>query len=246
MAAAETGTQRERAKGLSRELIVDACLRLADEHGSSALTFRRIGRLLGADPTALYRHFKDKDELLLALADRLIGEALKDFEPEPSWRATIKELVVRGRRAYLAHPQVAALAAVRVTRQESEMQFVETMLATFRRAGFGAAEAVRTYRACADFMLAWTGFDAALKSLGEKSEADNRAWAEAYAQAPAERFPNATASAAAMAGISDEDNFDFALELLLDGIEARLHACGVARPDASPAAPLANRKEPQP
>jgi TetR/AcrR family transcriptional regulator, tetracycline repressor protein len=222
MAATGTSTQRQRAKGLSREVIIDACLQLADESGSSALTFRRIGKLLGADPTALYRHFKDKDELLLALADRLIGEALKDLEREGSWRATIKDLMVRGRRAYLAHPQVAALAAVRVTRQESEMQFIETMLATFRGAGFGPEEAVRMYRACADFMLAWTGFGAALKSLGEKSEADNRAWAKAYAEAPAERFPNASASAAAMAGISDEDNFAFALDLLLDGIEARL------------------------
>lgn len=222
MTATGTRDQRQRAKGLSREVIVDACLQLADESGSSALTFRRIGQLLGADPTALYRHFKDKDELLLALADRLIGEALKDLEPGESWRATIKELMVRGRRAYLAHPQVAALAAVRVTRQESEMRFIETMLATFRSAGFPPDESVRLYRACADFMLAWTGFGAALKSLGEKSEADNRAWAEAYANAPTEQFPNASAAAAAMSGISDEDNYDFALDLLLDGIEARL------------------------
>ncbi|WP_336710775.1 TetR/AcrR family transcriptional regulator C-terminal domain-containing protein [Arthrobacter sp. USHLN218] len=222
MAGTGTSAPRQRAKGLSREVIVDACLQLADEAGGSALTFRRIGQLLGADPTALYRHFKDKDELLLALADRLIGDALRDFEPGPSWRDTIKDLVVRGRRAYLAHPQVAALAAVRVTRQESEMQFIETMLSTLRQAGFGRDDAVRIYRACADFMLAWTGFGAALKSLGEKSEADNRAWAEAYAQAPADRFPNAAASAAAMPGISDEENFAFALDLLLDGIEARL------------------------
>jgi len=222
MALTGTSSQRQRAKGLSREVIVDACLQLADEAGSSALTFRRIGQLLGADPTALYRHFKDKDELLLALADRLIAHALEDFEPGPSWRDTIRELVVRGRLAYLAHPQVAALAAVRVTRQESEMRFIETMLATLRQAGFGPDEAVRIYRACADFMLAWTGFGAALKSLGEKSEADNRAWAEAYAQAPTDRFPNAAAAAAAMPGITDEENFAFALDLLLDGIEARL------------------------
>ena len=221
-AEAELATPRQRAKGLNREIIIDTCLQLTDESGASALTFRRIGRALGADPTALYRHFKDKDELLLALTDRLIGEALRDFEPTQSWREDIRELLIRGRRAYLAHPQVAALAAVRVTRQESEMRFVETILATLRKAGFEGDDVVKIYRACADFMLAWTGFSAALRLLGEKSATDVRAWAEAYAQAPAGRFPNAAAAAASMSAIDDDENFLFSLDLLLDGIEARL------------------------
>ncbi|NKX55153.1 TetR/AcrR family transcriptional regulator C-terminal domain-containing protein [Arthrobacter mobilis] len=211
-----------RAHGLTREGIVDTCLRLADAEGSTALTFRRIGRELGADPTALYRHFKDKDELLLALADRLIGEALRDFAPSPSWRATLRDLMVRGRRAYLAHPQVAVLAAVRITRQESELRFVETLLATLRDAGFPREEAARAYRACADFMLAWTAFSAQLKSLGDQSAQDDRAWVESYAKVPAAEYPHAVAAVRTVVGISDNENFAFALDLLLDGLAARL------------------------
>lgn len=216
-----TSGQR-RAHGLNRSVIVEACLALADREGTQSLTFRRIGRELGADPTALYRHFRDKDELLLALADRLIGEALQDFAPSPSWRATLRDLVARGRRAYLAHPQVAVLAAVRVTRQESEMRFIDTVLGTLLEAGFDQAHAVRVYRALADFMLSWTGFSAGLRTLGEKSEQDDAAWAQDYARAPADRFPHAVASARQMAAIGDDENFGFALELLLDGVEARL------------------------
>lgn len=221
-AVSTTGSGRPRARGLTRDGIVDACLRLVGQEGSSALTFRRIGRELGADPTALYRHFKDKDELLLALADRLIGEALRGFEPSPSWRDTVRDLVIRSRRAYLAHPQVAILASVRVTRQESELRFVETMLATLRGAGFGQDEAVRIFRACTDFMLAWTAFSAGLHALGEQSDSDDRDWVESYTKVPAAKYPHAVASVAAAASIGDEENFGYALDLLLDGVAGRL------------------------
>lgn len=224
--SAPAGTKggRQRARGLTRSGIIDVCLQLVDEEGDGALTFRRIGRALGADPTALYRHFRDKDELMLALADRLIAEALLDFTPSDHWRDTVRELITRGRRAYLAHPQIAILASVRVTRQEAEMTFIETMLATLRGAGLGDADAVRVYRACADFMLAWTGFSAGMTSLGEQSARDDAAWAAEYAAASPEQFPNAVAFATEMAAVDDEVNFAFALELLLDGVAARIPA----------------------
>ena len=38
------------------------------------LTVRRLGKELGADPTAIYRHFRDKDELVRAVLDRLVHE----------------------------------------------------------------------------------------------------------------------------------------------------------------------------
>ncbi|NKX51190.1 TetR/AcrR family transcriptional regulator, partial [Arthrobacter deserti] len=91
-------------------------------------------------------------------------------------------------------------------------------------AGFDEAEAVQVYRALADFMLSWTGFSAGLRALGEKSGQDDAAWAAEYARAPAHRFPHAVALAGQMAAIDDDGNFDFALELLLDGVEARLRS----------------------
>ena len=51
-----------------------------------ALSFRKIGKELGADPTALYRHFADKDELLLALADRVIAMGMDGYRPGARWK----------------------------------------------------------------------------------------------------------------------------------------------------------------
>lgn len=221
----ETGPgsgQRRRAQGLNRENILEACLRLAAGSAPEALSFRKIGKELGADPTALYRHFADKDALLLALADRVLAMGMEGFEHGPNWKPSLEELLLRTRASFLRYPSVATLAALRVTRQEGELQFVEAMLAVLKQAGFGPREAALIHRACADFMLAWTGFSAGLLLLGEKSIEDDRAWVESYAKMPRAQYPLAMASVGIMAEVQDDENYRFALGLLIDGIAARI------------------------
>ncbi|MFL4474875.1 TetR/AcrR family transcriptional regulator C-terminal domain-containing protein [Paeniglutamicibacter sp. MACA_103] len=213
---------RRRAQGLGREVILEACLKLAHGTEPDALSFRKIGKELGADPTALYRHFADKDELLLALADRVIAKGMEGYRPGPSWEASLRDLMLRTRASFLRYPQVATLAALRVTRQEGELEFIEAMLGALDRAGFERREAVRVYRACGDFMLAWTGFSAGLVLLGEKSALDDEAWVSRYAEVSAQQYPLAVSSVEMMAAVQDEDNHRFALDLLLGGIAARL------------------------
>lgn len=213
---------RRRAHGLNREKILDACLRLAEGSAADALSFRKIGKELGADPTALYRHFSDKDELLLALADRVLAMGLDGYQPGENWKVSLEDLLRRARACFLRYPSVATLAALRVTSQEGELKFVECMLGVLELAGFDAAEAARIHRACADFMLAWTGFSAGLLLLGEKSTEDDKAWVRSYAKIPRGDYPLAVAAVTIMAEVQDEENFAFALELLIAGIATRL------------------------
>ena len=42
----------------------------------------KLGRALGADQTAVYRHFASKDDLVLAIADQLIEEAMTGWQPK--------------------------------------------------------------------------------------------------------------------------------------------------------------------
>ncbi|MBV1780546.1 TetR/AcrR family transcriptional regulator C-terminal domain-containing protein [Paeniglutamicibacter sp. ABSL32-1] len=225
---------RRRARGLGRDVILEACLRLAGGPEADALSFRKIGRELGADPTALYRHFADKDELLLALADRVIGKGMEGYRPSPRWDESLRDLMLRTRAGFLRYPQVAALAALRVTRQEGELKFIEAMLRALEEAGFERSEAVLVYRACGDFMLAWTGFSAGLALLGEKSAQDDAAWVRSYARVPERDYPLAVSSVAMLAAVQDEDNHRFALDLLLAGIAARLEHRVISRDGGVP------------
>jgi len=59
---------------LSREMVADGALALADAEGLEALTIRRLAQELGVTPMALYWHFKNKDELLSGVVDQLWGK----------------------------------------------------------------------------------------------------------------------------------------------------------------------------
>ncbi|MBZ4017824.1 TetR/AcrR family transcriptional regulator [Streptomyces purpurogeneiscleroticus] len=208
---------------LSAELILDAALELLDAHGAEALTIRRLGTALGADPSAVYRYYRGAEDLLLALGDRLIGEALDGFRPEDhdDWAAALRDFGLRAYRAALRHPRVAVLSSYRVTRRPHEQRAVETGVGLLRRAGFDDATAVRHYHAFVDTVLGHAALDAAVLRLpADQRAGDEQAWSEAYAQLPADAFPHLHAvrdHLPTMAGPAVEH----ALDLLLSALRAQ-------------------------
>ncbi|WP_260646025.1 helix-turn-helix domain-containing protein, partial [Staphylococcus aureus] len=57
-----------------------AAFRVTDQIGLQALTLKALGQHLGVDSTAVYRHFRSKDVLLIAMMDRLLAERLLPSE----------------------------------------------------------------------------------------------------------------------------------------------------------------------
>ena len=96
---------------LTPDRIVTESLRLLDTAGVAGFSMPKLGRALGADPTAVYRHFASKDDLILAIADHLIEEAMAGVAPQPCWVDTLAEIPRRLRHTYLAHPAAATLSA---------------------------------------------------------------------------------------------------------------------------------------
>ncbi|MER5946415.1 TetR/AcrR family transcriptional regulator [Streptomyces sp. NPDC001904] len=206
---------------LSEDVIVDCALRLVGQHGPDALSVRRLGAALGCDPSALYRYFHNTDDLLLAVADRIIGDAMAGFEPDSMpWRDALREMALRIHRGYREQPRVAALAAYRVTRRAHEFRAVDAGIGLLRRAGFGDADAVRHYSAFVDTVLGHAALDAAHLALPvERREADDRAWVGVYAELSDAGHPHLAAvrgELPLMAGSS----FETALELVLAALVA--------------------------
>ncbi len=208
---------------LSEELIVDTALRLLKEHGADALTVRRLGLALGADPTALYRYFRDTDDLLLAIADELIGRTLRIWRPTGEWRADLRELGLRMHAGALAHPQAAVLSSYRVTGRAHEIEAVETVLGVLCGAGFPGHEAVRIYHAFVDQALAFAALDAANASLPRAArEAEAAVWHATYARLPADTHPHIAATARHLVADMRHSSYPAALDLLLSAVAARL------------------------
>ncbi|MEU6548935.1 TetR/AcrR family transcriptional regulator [Streptomyces sp. NPDC046915] len=206
---------------LSEDLIVETALRLIGEHGPEALSVRRLGAALGCDPTALYRYFHDTDDLVLAIADRIIGDAMAGFVPGDDWVAALREMAQRVRAGYLAHPRAAAMASHRVTRREHEIRAVETGIGLLLSAGFEPDRAVRLYLAFIDTVLSHAATDAAFHALPrQQREADQRAWRDVYQGLDPESYPALTATRSELPGMA-ESSFEESVDLLLDALAAR-------------------------
>ncbi|WP_086823632.1 TetR/AcrR family transcriptional regulator [Streptomyces sp. NRRL B-24572] len=206
---------------LSERLIVDTALRLIAQHGAEALSVRRLGAALGADPTALYRYFRNTDALLLAVADEMIGRAQEGWTATGDWRTDLRTMGLRINSCYRNNPQAAALAAHRTTGRPHETRAVERVLGILRTAGFPDDLAVRIYHAFVDQALAFAAQDAAAAALPAAArEKDEEVWHEVYGRLSPDTHPNIAATFPLLAADMSDSGYPFALELMLSAVAA--------------------------
>ncbi|MFB7937543.1 TetR/AcrR family transcriptional regulator [Streptomyces sp. NPDC056049] len=205
---------------LSERLIIDTALRLVARHGAEALSVRRLGAALGADPSALYRYFRNTDALLIAIADEVIGRAQEGWEASGDWRTDLRAMGRRIHGCYVAQPQAALLAAHRTTGGPNETRAVEKILGILRDGGFPDALAVRAYHAFVDQALAFAAQDAAAAALPEAAgAADTEVWSEVYGRLTPDTHPHIAATYPLLAADMTRSGYPFALELLLTALE---------------------------
>ena len=222
-----------RRGSLTKEIIVTESLRLLDTGGLDGFSMPKLGRALGADQTAVYRHFASKDDLILAIADRLIEEATAGLEPSPCWVDTLTDLARRQRATYLAHPAAASMSAYRTTQGPAEIAAVNVILEAVHAAGFEGAQAALTYRTVGDFALAFAGFEAAFLSLDTKAQqSDRAAWTQAYLSVNRAQFPAIWQVRTLLPEVNDDDIFENLLSLVMAGLlQSAPHPCDCHRPD---------------
>ncbi|UPK73596.1 TetR/AcrR family transcriptional regulator [Nocardioidaceae bacterium SCSIO 66511] len=220
---AEPARKKRRARdSLSRDVILEAAEAVAVREGLDGLTFQAIGRELDAHPTSVYRHFRDKDELVLELIDALRSRSYGgDLVPSDDWRADLRLAAHTVHEHYLRYPAFAQQMASRTTRRPREFANVDFILGALRRAGLSAETAASCARAYGNMTRAMCGMEASLNDLPETTRiADETSWQVEYRQLSADDYPNIAAVGDHLASIGDPRIFSVAVELMLDGIEA--------------------------
>ena len=103
-AAEGTPTKRVRPRvPLTRELVLQSALRIADLGGLESLSMRKLGQELGVEAMAIYYHFANKDQLLDGMVDVIIGEIDPPVQ-EAEWKTAVRHRILSARRALLAIP----------------------------------------------------------------------------------------------------------------------------------------------
>jgi AcrR family transcriptional regulator len=134
--AATVKVRREPA-GLSRDRVCNEALALVDQEGLAALSMRRLGARLGVEGMSLYRHVRNKDDLLDALHAAVLGDLQPAGEvAEGDWRALLAGLASALRAALLRHPNVVALFATRPVNAPAAMVPIERVRAALEEARF--------------------------------------------------------------------------------------------------------------
>lgn len=212
---------------LSRERVLAAAMKVADEEGISAVTMRRVAAEVGVEAMSLYHYVAGKEELLDGLAERIVTEverAIRSQPVEQDWHVALRRRCLTARRVMVQHRWAPGLIGSRTNAPANVMAYYEAIMATLISGGFTYHLAHRAIHALGSMAL---GFTQELFSPPAEDGNVVGEGAEAELAAMADEFPHLAAMVAAELHDNQHDllgwcdsqaEFEFTLDLLLDGL----------------------------
>jgi AcrR family transcriptional regulator len=212
----------ERRIPLSRDRVLAAALALADAGGLESLTMRRLGEELDVGPMALYRHVANKDDLVDGLVDLVFGEV--GLPPtDVDWKTAMRERAIALRDVLSRHRWAIGLMESRRNPGPANLRHHDAVIGSLRAAGFDMAMAAHAYSLLDAYIY---GFALTKMNLPFESTADIAEVAESMLLPfPANAYPNLAAfitEHAMKPGYDFADEFEYGLDLILDGLERAL------------------------
>lgn len=214
-----TTTDHPRRPGLSRDLITDVALALADASGVESLSMRALAKELGVEAMSLYNHIRNKDDLLDALVDTVVGRiALPGAGSD--WRDELRRRAHSMRTVFLAHPWAPPLIVGRINVGPNMLTLNEATLGCLHAAGFSYVQADHAMNALDSLIY---GFHLLERSMPVQPE-DYAEAAQTHLPAiDADRYPHFCALGQLVADGSYDgvNHMAFGLDLLLNALEAQ-------------------------
>ncbi|MEV6521609.1 TetR/AcrR family transcriptional regulator C-terminal domain-containing protein [Longispora sp. NPDC051575] len=220
-------TETPRRTPLSTERVLRAAVALADTIGIEALSMRRLSQELGVVPMALYKHVAHKEELLDGMVDAVVGE----IDPPRSGAqgmTAVRGRILSARRVLSRHPWASRVIESRTAPTPALLAYMDSMIGMFRADGYSVDLTHHAMHALGSRLLGFSQelFDQSPDVDPGVREAGLRAMATAYPHVVeiAVRADHDGRSVVGQ-GCDDQFEFEFSLDLLLDGFE-RLRARG--------------------
>ncbi len=214
-------------KPLSRERVLDTALLLADSHGLEKVTMRAVAEQLGVEAMSLYRHVANKGEILDGLIERVVEE-MGFPDPHMPWREALRSRAHSARAVLLRHRWAAMLLESRPTPGPSRMRLHERVLTHLCEAGFSTELAFLVFLTLDSFIYGFTMQEIWSPFAAETRVESIAAYAPVLTGFPqltqVMKFLSSPQRARAHGAAQPAADFEFGLELLLDGFErARLN-----------------------
>jgi AcrR family transcriptional regulator len=211
---------------LTKERILETAVALADEGGVESLSMRRIAQELGVVPMALYKHVANKDEMLDGMVDVIVGEIDPPLA-DADWKIAMRERILSARRALLRHAWASRVIESRSEPTPMVISYIDSMMGIFRSGGFSIDLMHHAMHVMGSRILGFSQelFDDTSSMPEEEAVA---MWTQL-----ADHYPNIAALVGEISGgeishdegsivgggCDDQFEFEFALDLVLDGLE---------------------------
>jgi AcrR family transcriptional regulator len=215
-------TTTESRTPLSKERVLLAAVDLADRDGIEALSMRKLGQELGVDAMALYRHVRNKDDMLDGIVEVITAEIERPAATD-DWKAALRAQSMAARQVMLRHPWARRVFEDRPKGGPIFLAYIESVLATLRDGGFSVELAHHVLHVMGSRIF---GFNQdLLEDKNQTVPSPEEAAMLLRALAPYPRVIEMAQSVShdGVLGPCDDDvEFAFGLDLILDGLERHL------------------------
>jgi AcrR family transcriptional regulator len=206
--------RQRRHRSLTLEAILEASLALLDAHGADALTMRGVADALGCSQASLYRHVRNREELVTLLYDRAISVASTpppdslDWAGQAAWSARLFRAHLR------AHPGVVSLLRGTERLGPNSLAGLEYAVGLFTGTGLSPRLAAAAASALATFIVGSVQFNLGTDASDPAERRDRRLL---YRSRDPAATPLLVRHADVLAEVSSDDEFEIGLNALLTG-----------------------------
>ena len=203
---------------LDRQVILDASLRLTARTGVTQVRFRDLGAELKADPTAVYRHFRNKQALMTALIERLledVADSLQEVDDSTAFLLAGADVLFD---TFLRHPAIGIHLADARPVGPAELGLAERILRSLESAGLRGDVLVDHYATFSGFVLAYIANACRVQVTAGSVEIDDVTWMPEDVRFTAGSHPTLTRYAEAVGEMDFHSTYRSAVRVIVDSV----------------------------
>ncbi len=216
--ATQTEPSVKRRAPLSRERVLLAAIALADAGGIESLTMRKLGQELGVEAMSLYNHVANKDDILDGIVDLVFGE-IAFPAGQGDWKPAMRRRAISAHDALLRHPWSPSLMQSRTNPGPATLRHHDSVLGSLRKAGFTLVMAAHAVSVIDGYIygFALQEINIPLQSREQVAEVGQQILRQMAGEYP--HLAEMITEHAMRPGYNYADEFEFGLDLILDGLE---------------------------
>jgi AcrR family transcriptional regulator len=214
-----TTKRAQRREPLTRERVLEAAVKLADQGGIESLSMRKLGQELGVEAMALYYHFASKDEVLDGSVDLVFSEI--DLPASGAdWKTAMRQRAISVRDVLSRHRWAIGLMESRTNPGPANLRHHDAVIGSLRAAGFDMEMAAHAYSLLDSYIY---GFALTKMNLPFDTSQEIAAVAQSLLKpSPLDEYPNLVlmlTEHVMKPGYDFGDEFEYGLDVILDGFE---------------------------